>query len=251
MFTAAAALSEEEALATIRNNGGTRPTGGALDNPAAGIPAIAAAGFEVPEDPAGQIRAAEARAQAAPAAPRRPAPPTLDQRIGAIRQYQEQTGRLNPFQAKELERLQRQRRIEKRQAANAGVPGVPGAVETTTEVSQGVATRQVSQQTEQQTQQQAPQDAFATAVNNFGTYVDKLVNFEFPTIPDTITLQANHNVVVTFQGAAALEGLNDSMQQVAVRETDKALAKIWEQSNGQYGGIARAPAGGVGGAGNT
>jgi hypothetical protein len=185
-------------------------------------------------------------AQAAPVAARRPEPPSLDQRIGAIRQYKEQTGRLNPFQAKELERLQRQRRIEQRKAANAGVPGVPGAAETTTEVSQGVATRQVSQQTEQQTQQQAPQDAFATAINNFGTYVDKLVNFEFPTIPDTITLQANHNVVVTFQGAAALEGLNDSMQHLAIQETDRALAKIWEQSNGQYGGVPRSPAGEAG-----
>jgi hypothetical protein len=187
-------------------------------------------------------------AQTAPAAPRRPAPPTLDQRIGAITQYREQTGRLNPFQAKELERLQRQRRIEQRKAANAGVPTVAA---TTTEVSQGVATAQAAQQTEQQTQQQAPQDAFATAINNFKTYVDKLVNFEFPTIPETITLQANHNVVVTFQGAAALEGLNDSMRQVAIQETDKALAQIWDQSNGLYGGVPRSPAGGAGGAGNT
>jgi hypothetical protein len=52
--------------------------------------------------------------------------------------------------------------------------------------------------------------------------------------------------VVTFQGAAALEGLNDSMRQVAIQETDRALAKIWEQSNGLYGGVPRSPAGGAG-----
>jgi TP901 family phage tail tape measure protein len=71
--------------------------------------------------------------------------------------------------------------------------------------------------------------------NNFATYVDKLVTFEFPTIPETIELNANHVVEVRFTGAAALESMSAQMSNMVVSETNKAMAEIWEQSGGNYG----------------
>jgi len=75
----------------------------------------------------------------------------------------------------------------------------------------------------------------ATFNQNFATYVDKLVNFSFPTIPDTIQFNANHVVEVRFTGAASLNQLEKSIQQLAITETNKAMNQIWDQSGGNFG----------------
>ena len=75
----------------------------------------------------------------------------------------------------------------------------------------------------------------ATFNQNFATYVDKLVNFSFPTIPDTIQFNANHVVEVRFTGAASLNQLEKSIEQLAITETNKAMNQIWDQSGGNFG----------------
>jgi hypothetical protein len=75
----------------------------------------------------------------------------------------------------------------------------------------------------------------ATFNQNFATYVDKLVNFSFPTIPDTIQFNANHVVEVRFTGAASLNQLEESIQRLAITETNKAMNQIWDQSGGNFG----------------
>jgi hypothetical protein len=77
------------------------------------------------------------------------------------------------------------------------------------------------------------------ALNNFnttfGSYVDKLVTFEFPTIPDVIEMKGNHVVDVRISGAAAFEGLKKDFEIMMQKEIKKAMGRIWGQSNGQMG----------------
>jgi hypothetical protein len=70
---------------------------------------------------------------------------------------------------------------------------------------------------------------------NFATYVDKLVTFEFPTIPDVIEMKGNHVVDVRISGAAAFEGLKKDFEKMMQTEIKKAMGKIWGQSGGQMG----------------
>jgi hypothetical protein len=48
----------------------------------------------------------------------------------------------------------------------------------------------------------------------FGSYVDKLVGFQFPVIPDKIEL--NHNVQIDMTGAASITTLEKRLQELAV-----------------------------------
>jgi hypothetical protein len=70
---------------------------------------------------------------------------------------------------------------------------------------------------------------------NFATYVDKLVAFEFPTIPEVIEMKGNHVVDVRISGAAAFEGLKKDFETMMQKEIKKAMGKIWGQSGGQMG----------------
>ena len=51
--------------------------------------------------------------------------------------------------------------------------------------------------------------------SNFGKYVNNLVNFAFPTIPDKIELVGNYTVDVQITGAAAFEGFSKEMKKIA------------------------------------
>lgn len=70
---------------------------------------------------------------------------------------------------------------------------------------------------------------------NFASYVDRLVTFEFPTIPDVIEMKGNHVVDVRISGAAAFEGLKKDFESMMQKEIKKAMGKIWGQSGGQMG----------------
>lgn len=70
---------------------------------------------------------------------------------------------------------------------------------------------------------------------NFASYVDKLVSLEFPTIPDVIEMKGSHVVDVRISGAAAFEGLKKDFESMMQKEIQKAMGKIWGQSNGQLG----------------
>jgi hypothetical protein len=70
---------------------------------------------------------------------------------------------------------------------------------------------------------------------NFGSYVDKLVAFKFPTIPDVIEMKGSHVVDVRISGAAAFEGLKKDFEGMMQTEIKKAMGKIWGQSKGEMG----------------
>lgn len=70
---------------------------------------------------------------------------------------------------------------------------------------------------------------------DFASYVDKLVNFEFPSIPEKIEMSGNHVVDVRITGAAAFEGLKKDFTNMMQTEIKKAMGKIWSQSGGQMG----------------
>lgn len=69
----------------------------------------------------------------------------------------------------------------------------------------------------------------------FGSYVDKLVTFEFPTIPDVIEMKGNHVVDVRISGAAAFEGLKKDFEKMMQAEIKKAMGKIWDKTGGAMG----------------
>ena len=103
-------------------------------------------------------------------------------------------------------------------------------------VANGVVERQASNAAIAQTSlSEDSLNRLAQFNENFATYVDKLVNFNFPTIPETIQLNANHVVEVRFTGAAALNQLEDSIKNLAMEETNNAMNEIWGQSNGSLG----------------
>jgi TP901 family phage tail tape measure protein len=103
-------------------------------------------------------------------------------------------------------------------------------------VANGVVERQASNAAVAQTSlSEDSLNRLAQFNENFATYVDKLVNFNFPTIPETIQLNANHVVEVRFTGAAALNQLEDSIKNLAMEETNNAMNEIWGQSNGSLG----------------
>jgi len=70
---------------------------------------------------------------------------------------------------------------------------------------------------------------------NFASYVDKLVTFEFPTIPDVIEMRGNHVVDVRISGAAAFEGLKKDFETMMQKEIKKAMGKIWDKTGGAMG----------------
>ena len=70
---------------------------------------------------------------------------------------------------------------------------------------------------------------------NFGAYVDKLVNFQFPTIPEKIEMTGTHTVDVRVSGAAAFESLQKNIQDLINKEIDVKMAQIWKQTGGQIG----------------
>ena len=70
---------------------------------------------------------------------------------------------------------------------------------------------------------------------NFGAYVDKLVNFQFPTIPEKIEMTGTHTVDVRVTGAAAFESLQKNIQDMINKEIDVKMTQIWQQTGGQIG----------------
>jgi hypothetical protein len=70
---------------------------------------------------------------------------------------------------------------------------------------------------------------------NFASYVDKLVTFEFPTIPDKIEMVGNHTVDVRITGAAAFEGLDKRFQEMINKAVDAKMGDIWQQTGGALG----------------
>ena len=70
---------------------------------------------------------------------------------------------------------------------------------------------------------------------SFGSYVDKLIGFQFPTIPDKIEMNGKHTVDVTVSGAAAFDALEDGMKRLINQKIGVKMAKIWEQSGGKLG----------------
>jgi hypothetical protein len=114
------------------------------------------------------------------------------------------------------------------------------------------APRQVSytnQQATSTTTQTTPTPTEASVINispeslkgletfntTFATYVDKLVAFEFPTIPEVIEMKGNHVVDVRISGAAAFEGLKKDFEKMMQSEIKKAMGKIWDKTNGALG----------------
>ena len=70
---------------------------------------------------------------------------------------------------------------------------------------------------------------------NFGTYVDKLVNFQFPTIPEKIEMVGNHVVDVRVSGAAAFDSLQKGMKELINKSIDEKMSEIWKQTGGALG----------------
>ena len=70
---------------------------------------------------------------------------------------------------------------------------------------------------------------------NFGTYVDKLVNFQFPTIPEKIEMVGNHVVDVRVSGAAAFDSLQKGMKDLINKSIDEKMSEIWKQTGGALG----------------
>jgi hypothetical protein len=78
-------------------------------------------------------------------------------------------------------------------------------------------------------------EGLATFNTNFGSYVDKLVNFTFPTIPEKIEMTGTHTVDVRVSGAAAFESLQKGVKDMINTAIDAKMAEIWKQTGGQIG----------------
>jgi hypothetical protein len=78
-------------------------------------------------------------------------------------------------------------------------------------------------------------DALTTFNTNFGSYVDKLVNFTFPTIPEKIEMTGTHTVDVRVSGAAAFESLQKGVKDMINTAIDAKMSEIWKQTGGQIG----------------
>lgn len=76
---------------------------------------------------------------------------------------------------------------------------------------------------------------------NFGSYVDKLVNFQFPTIPEKIEMVGNHVVDVRVSGAAAFESIQKGMKDMINKAIDDKMTEIWKQTGGAIGNRPGAP----------
>ena len=70
---------------------------------------------------------------------------------------------------------------------------------------------------------------------SFGSYVDKLIGFQFPTIPDKIEMNGKHTVDVTVSGAAAFDALQDGIKKLINTEISAKMAQIWQKSGGDLG----------------
>jgi len=85
-------------------------------------------------------------------------------------------------------------------------------------------------------------DGLTTFNTNFNSYVDKLINFQFPTIPDKIDVVltgGNHTVDVRITGAAALEQLNKDMQKTAIAIMQPELQKLRDEISAKTGGAVK------------
>lgn len=69
----------------------------------------------------------------------------------------------------------------------------------------------------------------------FGSYVDKLVGFQFPTIPEKIEMVGNHVVDVRVSGAAAFESLQKGVKDMINKAIDDKMTEIWKQTGGAIG----------------
>jgi len=67
------------------------------------------------------------------------------------------------------------------------------------------------------------------AVQNFGTYVDKLGDFADSIKGLEIQLKASHTVEVIINGAQVLAGLQDSIKNLVVAETNKAINSMLDK----------------------
>jgi len=67
------------------------------------------------------------------------------------------------------------------------------------------------------------------AVKNFGSYVDKFGDLANSMNGLSIQLQATHTVEVIINGAQVLQGLNDSIQNLVVTETNKAINSMLDK----------------------
>ncbi|NDB59471.1 hypothetical protein EB001_13620, partial [bacterium] len=72
-------------------------------------------------------------------------------------------------------------------------------------------------------------EGLATFNTTFGSYVDKLVNFTFPTIPDKIEL--NHTVKVDMTGAASIQALEKHLQELAMKLVQPKIDELRNQTS--------------------
>jgi hypothetical protein len=79
------------------------------------------------------------------------------------------------------------------------------------------------------------QNALSLFNKDFGSYVDKLVNFSFPSIPDKIEMVGNHTVDVRIAGAAAFEALQEGVKQLINNSIDEKMGELWGQTGGRVG----------------
>jgi hypothetical protein len=79
------------------------------------------------------------------------------------------------------------------------------------------------------------QNALSLFNKDFNSYVDKLVNFSFPTIPDKIEMVGNHTVDVRVTGAAAFESLQEGIKKLIDTSVSEKMGQVWNQTGGQVG----------------
>jgi hypothetical protein len=79
------------------------------------------------------------------------------------------------------------------------------------------------------------QNALSLFNKDFGSYVDKLINFSFPSIPDKIEMVGNHTVDVRISGAAAFEAIETRVKELITSSVDSKMGEIWSQTGGKIG----------------
>jgi hypothetical protein len=69
----------------------------------------------------------------------------------------------------------------------------------------------------------------------FGEYVNQLVSFQFPTIPESIKMEGNHVVDVRVSGAAAFEALQQGIKDMINTVVSEKMASLWNTTGGALG----------------
>ena len=124
---------------------------------------------------------------------------------------------------------------------------IPQPVESTRQIQQAeVGERQQDKKQKDATAQlltldSASLEGLNTFNTNFGSYVDKLVAFQFPAIPEKIEMVGNHIVDVRVTGAAAFESLQDGIKKLINSTIDTRMTEIWNQTGGAMGTRPGAP----------